>query len=159
MFLADVLYCEHSYRFNEAGARMLRKCRGTSARNAPSAGFNEAGARMLRKWSAAWSAMAYKLEASMRPEHGCSGNGLDKQRRSGTSDCFNEAGARMLRKWGWPYSPGPCRHGFNEAGARMLRKCGGFSALHTSLQEASMRPEHGCSGNVRSASRAMSTIP
>ena len=36
---------------------------------------------------------------------------------------------------------------FNEAGARMLRKCVHGLFIEIYSQSASMRPEHGCSGN------------
>ena len=38
-------------------------------------------------------------KASMRPEHGCSGNVLPFFRKFFGVSGFNEAGARMLRKW------------------------------------------------------------
>ena len=37
---------------------------------------------------------------------------------------------------------------FNEAGARMLRKCPFFFDQAVDVFFASMRPEHGCSGNA-----------
>ena len=62
--------------------------------------------------------------ASMRPEHGCSGN------------------ERLVT------GRGEGVKGFNEAGARMLRKCLFIGYVIREAEEASMRPEHGCSGNV-----------
>ena len=85
-------------------------------------GFNEAGARMLRKFPEWGILLATFIVASMRPEHGCSGNVLVAVTERGRT--FNEAGARMLRKW---------------------QNIIGHNALD---QRASMRPEHGCSGNV-----------
>ena len=111
--------------FNEAGARMLRKWGTvTCMRSRPTPGFNEAGARMLRKWPLVARFIACREDASMRPEHGCSGNGAFKLLRSG--DFF----ASMRPEHG-------CSGNDND-GAYLLRI----------RRHASMRPEHGCSGNV-----------
>ena len=60
--------------------------------------FNEAGARMLRKWRVLPDATAPGPKASMRPEHGCSGNEDNPSAMNSKDKSFNEAGARMLRK-------------------------------------------------------------
>ena len=84
--------------------------------------FNEAGARMLRKCQNPICLTGYPLAASMRPEHGCSGNGRDVGN-----------GNRGL-----PASMRP-EHGCSGNG------CNCISILTAAV--ASMRPEHGCSGN------------
>ena len=154
---------------------MLRKWRSASD-DPPPAGprFNEAGARMLRKCIYPGLLQTAENTASMRPEHGCSGNGAiassspsrartasmrPEHGCSGNGDCqgaifagnirFNEAGARMLRKWGRNNHLLTLeRIRFNEAGARMLRKCYAIDPLFDAALQASMRPEHGCSGNA-----------
>ena len=53
---------------------------------------------MLRKCSQCLSCHVNYSLASMRPEHGCSGNEYKPYRTRKYASGFNEAGARMLRK-------------------------------------------------------------
>ena len=89
---------------------------------------------MLRKWALLFVRTYVEKFASMRPEHGCSGN-----------DFLLCLPVRPFR-------------GFNEAGARMLRKCACSKAHAYDLFPASMRPEHGCSGNELNLSRYIEII-
>ena len=53
---------------------------------------------MLRKCYLTYLFYLLYYYASMRPEHGCSGNGEDRGSLAVRYPGFNEAGARMLRK-------------------------------------------------------------
>ena len=89
------------------------------------------------------------LVASMRPEHGCSGNGIVAYPAFMISSGFNEAGARMLRKWSAVFWASGTD---GQASMRPEHGCSGngpaLYARRRRHHSASMRPEHGCSGNV-----------
>ena len=80
-------------------------------------------------------------------------NGLGRGYTEGICESFNEAGARMLRKCG-AVQPSRYREPLNIPAASMRPEhgCSGNGGLCQSsngliLSTASMRPEHGCSGN------------
>ncbi len=84
-------------RFNEAGAFLLRKLASRELSLITDASFNEAGAFLLRKPAHALRGGAGG-EASMKPEHFCSGNRPCRSGRRPHPARFNEAGAFLLRK-------------------------------------------------------------
>ena len=84
--------------------------------------FNEAGARRLRKTKYHLFRVSSDRIASMRPEPGGSGKQRNQLNPGKDGKCFNEAGARRLRKTDFCDLSVVKAPGFNEAGARRLRK-------------------------------------
>ncbi len=89
-----------------------------------------------------------RLDASMRPEHRCSGKHAVIDHSCGRNYGFNEAGASLLRKTFRPPESVTGTNCFNEAGASLLRKTLRKQGMHRRIYYASMRPEHRCSGKL-----------